>query len=173
MTSPARFRQRGASLVVALVILAMLMIMGIAGYVASTTQFRMAANLQFLNIAMANAESALATGESWLAANYNNPGLSVRSPGGLYPQGTAPDPFTMTWDDTTSVRVDVDGRQRFMIELLVSGRPLPSNSAGMCNPYGTSGPCPTVNVYRLTTRGTSILGTVKHVQSVYSVRVNI
>ena len=171
--NPARGRQQGASLVISMVMLAVLMILGVTAYVASTTQFRMAANLQFQNLAMANAESALATAETWIAANYNDAGFTTRSAGGLYPDGTAGDPLTMTWDDSTSVKVDADGRQRFMIELLVADRVLPSNSIGNCNVYGLSGPCPRVNVYRLTARGTSILGSVKQVQSVFTVRVNI
>lgn len=166
-------RQRGASLLVALVMLAVLMIMGVSAYVASNTQFRMAANLQFQNIAVASAESALATAENWIAANYNNAGFTTRTAGGLYPVGTAPDPLTMPWDDTTSVKVDALGSQRFMIELLAADRVLPSNSIGNCNVYGMSGPCPRVNVYRLTARGTSILGTTKQVQSVFAVRINI
>jgi Tfp pilus assembly protein PilW len=173
LTSPTRFRQHGASLIVALVMLAVLMVMGVAAYVASTTQFRMAANLQFQNLGMANAESALAAAESWIVPNYNNAGFTTRTPGGLYPEGTAPDPLTMTWDDSTSVKVDADGRQRFMIERLIADRVLPASSIGNCTGYGMSGPCPRVNVYRLTARGTSILGTVKQVQSVFTLRVNI
>ena len=60
-----------------------------------------------------------------------------------------------------------------MIELLAADRVLPSNSVGNCNVYGQSGPCPRVNVYRLTARGTSVLGTTKFVQSVFAVRINI
>jgi len=169
----ARLHQQGASLIVALVMLAVLMMLGVAAYVGSSTQFRMAANLQFQQVAQANAESALAQAESWIPANYSNAGFSARVPGGLYPVGTGPDPLTVTWDDTTSVKVDVLGAQRFMIEMLVADRVLPSNSIGSCNVYGQSGPCPKVNVYRMTARGTSILGTNKIVQSVFAVRTNI
>jgi len=171
--SLTRARQRGASLIVALVMMAVLMMLGIVAYVGSNTQFRMAANMQFQNVAQANAESALAQAESWIATNFNDAGFATRVPGGLYPVGTGPDPLTVAWDDTTSVKVDGLGAQRFMIEMLVADRVLPSNSIGSCNVYGMSGPCPKVNVYRLTGRGTSILGTNKIVQSVFSVRINI
>lgn len=171
---PAGGRQRGASLIVSLVMLAVLMLMGTAAYVASTTQFRMAGNLQFQNVAMSNAESGLAQAETWLITNYGDPGFTARAPGGLYPAtGPLPDPFTMTWDDTTSVKVDALGTQRYLIEMLGPNRVLPSNSVVSCNVYGMSGPCPAVNVYRITTRGTSILGTIKFVQSVFAIRLTI
>lgn len=166
-------RQRGASLVVALVMLAVLMALGISGYVASTTQFRMAGNLQFQNIAAANAESALAQAETWIVTNFTDAGFTSRVPGGLYPLNTGPDPLTMTWDDTTSVSTGLLGTQRYYIELIVANRILPSNSITTCNIYGLSAPCPAVNVYRLTARGTSILGTTKIMQSVFAVRVNV
>jgi type IV pilus assembly protein PilX len=166
-------RQHGASLVVTLVMLVVLMLMGVSAIVVSNTQFRMAANLQFQNLAMNNAESALAQAENWVATNFSNPGFTTRVSGGLYPVGTAPDAYTMTWDDSTSVGVDVFGGQRYTIELLVENRVLPSNSIGNCNVYGQSAPCPRVNVYRLTSRGASILGAVKLVQSIFAVRLNV
>jgi Tfp pilus assembly protein PilX len=166
-------RQRGSSLIVAMIMLGVAAMLGIAAYVASTTQFKMAANLQFQTQAQGNAESALAQAETWTLANYNNAGFVTRAPGGLYPPGTAPDMLTMTWDDTTSVKVDTAGTQRFAVELVVVNRVLPSNSLGSCNVYGISGPCPKVNVYRLTGYGTSVLGTTKVVQSVFAVRLNI
>jgi len=168
-----RRTQSGASLVVTLVLLAVLMIMGVTAIVISKQQLRMAGNYQFQSLALTNAETGLATAENWLPSNYNNSGFVTRSPGGLYPAGTAPDPLTMTWDDTTSVKVDAAGMQRFMIELVVAARVLPSNSLGNCNVYGMSGPCPRVNVYRLTGRGTSAIGASRVVQSVFAVRVNI
>ncbi len=176
-STPPR-RQQGASLIVALVMLAVISAMGISAFVASNTQFRMAANLQFQNVATNAAESALAQAETWIATNYGNAGFTTRVSGPLYPAGTGPDPLTMTWDDTTSVKVDllgVDmlGSQRYFIEQLVVNRVLPSNSVGSCNVYGLSGPCPTVNVYRLTARGTSIFGTTRVVQSVFAVRINV
>lgn len=169
-------RQRGASLIVALVMLAVIAAMGISAFVASNTQFRMAANLQFQNIATSNAESALAQAETWIATNFGNAGFTTRVSGGLYSAaGTAaPDPLATAtvWDDTTSVKVNSLDSERYMIEQLVVNRVLPSNSVGSCNVYGLSGPCPHVNVYRLTARGTSIFGTTRVVQSVFAVRTN-
>ena len=173
-------RQRGASLIVTLVMLGVITVLGISAFVASSSQFRMAANMQFQNIATQNAESALAQAETWITTNFTNTGFQTRSPGGLYlapPPSPAPDnspdPLNMTWDDTTSVKVDTLGVQRYLIQQIVANRVLPSNSVGSCNVYGLSGPCPTVDVFRLSARGTSILGTSRVVQSVFAVRTNV
>ena len=165
--------QIGSSLVVSMIMLVVLMLMGVGAIVMSNTQFRMAGNLQFQNLAMNNAESALAQAENWIAANYSNANLVTRVSGGLYPSGTAPDAYTMTWNDTTSQAVDASGTQRYIIEVLAADRVLPSNSITTCNVYGLSGPCPRVNVYRISARGTSVRGSVKIVQSVFTVRINI
>lgn len=166
-------RQHGSSLVVTMIMLVVLMLMGVSAVVVSNAQYRMAGNLQFQNLALNNAESAVAQAESWITANHANAGFVDRSPGGLYPVGMNPDPYTMAWNDDTSVKVDLFGSQRFMIEMLAQDRVLPSNSIGTCNVYGLSGPCPRVNVYRITGRGASIRGAAKMVQSIFAVRVNI
>jgi len=175
---PLKALQSGASLLVAMVMLVVLMLMGVTAVVVSSDQFRMAANLQFQNLAMSGADSALAFAENWTVANFNNAGFVARTSGGLYPGasvsgGAAPDPFTMVWDDSTSTKIDSGGSQRFMVEKIVAGRVLPSNSIGNCNVYGQNAPCPKVNVYRITARGTSILGATKIVQSVFATRSNL
>jgi Tfp pilus assembly protein PilX len=169
-------RQRGASLIVTLVMLGVITAIGISAFVASSSQFRMAANMQFQNVATHNAESALAQAETWIVTNYGDSGFTTRVSGGVYPTGTAPDPLATgtVWDNTTSVRVDLLGTERYFIELIVAGRKLPANSLSpsACG-YGSNAPCPSVNLYRITARGSSILGTVKIVQSVFAVRVNV
>ena len=165
--------QRGSSLVVTMIMLVVLMLMGVTAVVVSNAQYRMAGNLQFQNLAMNNAESAVAQAESWASVNFNNNGFKARVSGGLYPEGSNPDPYTMTWDDTTSVKLDLLGGQRYMIELMGPDRILPSNSLGVCNPYGLVGPCPRVNIFRITGRGASIRGSIKLVQSVFAVRANL
>ena len=164
-------RQRGASLIVTLVMLGVITILGISSFVASSSQFRMAANMQFQNTATQFAESALAQAETWITTNFTNGGFATRGSGGLYPSGTGPDALNMTWDATTSVVVD--STKSYFIEQLVVNRVLPSNSVGSCNVYGLSGPCPTVNVFRLTGRGTAVMGTSRTVQSVFAVRTNV
>lgn len=176
-TSKHAARQRGASLIVTLVMLGVITAIGISAFLASSSQFRMAANLQFQNVATHNAESALAQAETWIATNFADAGFVTRVSGGVYPVGTAPDPLATAtvWDNTTSVKVDLLGTQRYYIELIFpTPRKLPANSLSpsACG-YGSNAPCPSVNLYRITARGTSILGTTKIVQSVFAVRVNV
>lgn len=174
LSMPSRTRQTGASLVISLIMLAMLMLIGISAMVVSTDQFKMAGNMQFQQLAQNNAESALAEGENWVSTNFSNAGFATRTAGGLYPfGGTSPVPNTMVWDNTTSISLNAAGSQRYMIEKIVDGRVLPSNSVSSCNLYGLAAPCPKVNVYRITARGTSILGAAQMVESVFAVRVNI
>lgn len=165
--------QTGSSLVVSMIMLVVLMMMGVGAVVVSNTQYRMAGNFQFQNLAMASAESALSQAENWVALNHADPNLIARVPGGLYPVGTGPDAYTMNWDDTTSEKVDAAGTQRYVVEVLASDRVLPSNSITTCNVYGLSGPCPRVNVFRVSARGSSARGSTKIVQTVFTVRVNI
>ena len=170
--SSRHLRQTGASLVAGLVILGVLALMGISGVMIANTQFKMAGNLQFQTAAMADAESALAVAENWLPANYTDQGFAQTGTRGLYPLGTAPDPTTMTWDDTSSISVDAAGNQRYMIELYLAGRTLPTNSVVQCNTYGTSAPCPKVNIYRISSRGVSRGGATRLVQSFFAVRTS-
>lgn len=167
-----RAQQRGASLVTSLIILGVLALMGVAGVMIANTQFKIAGNLQFQSAAMSDAESALAVAENWLPANHTHQGFAETGAPGLYPLGVTPDPVLMTWDDTTSIKIDPAGNQRYIIELYLAGRTLPSSSVVQCNTYGTSAPCPKVNVYRISTRGVSRAGATRLVQSLFAVRTS-
>ncbi len=166
-------RQTGSSLVVSMIMLVVLMLMGVGAIVVSNTQYRMAGNFQFQNQAMAAAESALSQAELWVLANVANPELSARVAGGHYPLGTGPDPYTMAWTDTTSERVGGLDSQRYIIEVLGANRYLPASSVKTCPGYTLSGPCSRVNVYRITARGSSARGSVKIVQTIFTVQVSL
>jgi hypothetical protein len=78
----------------------------------------------------------------------------------------------MQWDDSTSIKIDSAGAQRYVIELYMPGRRLPTSSAAQCNTYGAVAPCTQVNLFRVTARGTSTLGSTSIVQTVFAVRAN-
>jgi Tfp pilus assembly protein PilX len=165
--------QTGSSLVVSMIMLVVLMLMGVGAIVVSNTQYRMAGNFQFQNQAMAAAESALSQAELWITANVVHPELAARVAGGHYPLGTGPDPYTMPWNNNTSETVGGLDSQRYIIEVLGANRYLPASSVKTCPGYTLSGPCSRVNVYRITARGTCARGSVKIVQSVFTVQVSI
>lgn len=168
----SRAKQSGAVLITGLIILAVLLLLSASAVMLSNTQFKVAGNMQFQNLAMSGAESAIATAENWLNENYNATGFSTAGTPGLYPANTSIDPLTMQWNDTTSINVDAAGNSRYAIELYMVNRAPPTNSIVTCNPYGMTAPCPKVNLYRISARGISALGATKIVQSFYAVRVN-
>ena len=165
-------KQAGSSLVVSMIMLVVLMLMGVGAMVVSNTQYRMAGNLQFQSLASTNADSGLAQAENWLATNFENTKLITRVAGGFYPQGSAaPDPYSMSWDDTNSEKVDASGAQRYMVEVVSANRNISKGSYKPCDPYTSPTPCGFVNLYRVTARGASARGAVNVVQSIYAVRL--
>ncbi|MBC7703785.1 MAG: hypothetical protein H7274_07600 [Rhodoferax sp.] len=176
-------RQQGATLVVALLILVLIMMIGITAISTSNTQYKLAGNLQFEDGAMNNAETAVTTAENWLTdptvKNFNDDGFKLTGPS--KPQLIPFDPVTprpanrdatllaMAWTDTEnkSVKVAVNGSQRYVIEKLSQGNRLPGSDVGIGG--RASAGCNLVNTYLITGRGTSARGAVKFVQSYFSV----
>jgi Tfp pilus assembly protein PilX len=169
------FGQRGSALIVTLAILTALSLIGVSAITISKSNLRLAANLQFQNAAQNEAESALAVAENWISTNYSSTaffgGTAVN---GLYAAGSTIDPLTLSWTDANSIEVSgSNGRQRYLIEVFVTNRTLPSNSLGNCNTYNNPAPCPKVNVFRISARGTSLLGATRVVQTLFAARQNI
>jgi Tfp pilus assembly protein PilX len=184
-----RSRQRGATLVVALLILVLIMMIGITAVSTSNTQYKLAGNLQFEDSALNNAEAAVTAAENWLATgqNFNNaaftavaattepdPGSDPATPH-LLPRTSVPTVrderdvrgFAITWDETNSLDVRGDGVQRYYIELVSQNNRL-QGSSQVVGGRASSG-CNQVNTYLITGRGASARGAVKFVQSYYSV----
>jgi type IV pilus assembly protein PilX len=175
--SPSQSRQQGATLIVALVILVLIMMLGIAAINSSKVQFKLAGNLQFEEVAMNSAETALATGEQWLATagNISNEGFTTyaSATAHLHPVGhlsglSAPanDPLTMAWDGTSDIQVG-NTNQRYMIELKSLKNRLQGSSLAQGQQKSTT--CNEVNTYLITARGRATRGATKFIQSYYSV----
>ena len=176
----SRANQRGAVLVTGLIILAILLLLSASAVMVSNTQFKVAGNMQFQNLAMSNAENAIASAENWLNTppNINDPGFVAAGTAGLYPAVVPPPPYPFDlfdatqWTDANSIKPPGTENQRYAIELYMADRTPPTSSAAMCNPYNQTAPCPKVNLYRISARGVSTLGATKIVQSLYAVRLN-
>ena len=185
-------QQRGATLVVALIILVVLMILGVGAVTSSNTQSKLSGNLQFEAEAKIRAENSAAAAEAWLSAvdgvgrptNANNAEFSAACnaakvnkfihPLGCLAAKVAPnnDPLTMTWDDTNSIQV-IDPNTnaivgRYLIELAAPFDRDPDTGGSVPNPLPTI--CNRFNVFRITARGTNARGAVRVIQSVFQVK---
>jgi len=172
-------RQRGASsLFLTVILVLVVMLLALTAAMLSNTQFKLAGNLQFENIAFNLAEGALASAESWLGSG--GAGTNAKSAGfetfstdtpSLYPKDHFAtnnlDPLTMTWSNSNSTAVGGDDAQRYMIEKI--GRDNYPSGQGLVDNSHQLGGCQKVDVFRISTRGTSAKGTVKFTQTVYSV----
>jgi Tfp pilus assembly protein PilX len=166
-----RGRQTGATLVIALLVLVLIMMVGITAVSTSNTQYKLAGNLQFEDGAMNNAETAVSVAENWLATgtNYRNAGFTTydsTNTAHLYPIGASNDPLTITWSDTNSIIVGSNW-QRYQIQLLSTNNQLLGSNAAAGRQ--ASGVCNKVNTYLVTGRGQTHRGATKLVQSFYSV----
>ena len=183
--------QKGATLVVALIILVVLMILGVGAVMSSNTQSKLSGNLQFEAEAKIRAENSTAAAEAWLSAvdgagrptNANNAEFTAAcnaakvnkfiQPLGCLAAKVAPnnDPLTMTWDDTNSAQVlDANGILvgRYLIELAAPIDRDPDTGGSVPNPLPTI--CNRFNVFRITARGTNARGAVRVIQSVFQVK---
>lgn len=182
-------RQRGATLVIALLVLVLIMMIGITAVSTSDTQFKLAGNVQFEDSALNNAETAVSEAERWLstAANFSNPAFTAIDPATspdpgpdaatpqLLPRTTVDSvraarvdrPFSMTWADTNSLAVGGNTAQRYYIELMSLNNRLQGSSQRVGG--RSSSGCNQVNTYLITARGVSARGATKFVQSYYSV----
>jgi len=168
-------RQRGATLVIALLILVLIMMIGITAVSTSNTQYKLAGNLQFEDGAMNSAETAVSTAENWLnsGTNYNSAGFTTYDASAsphLYPIGSTASiissPLTATWSNANALSVGSD-KQLYVVQQLSTNNLLTGSSAAVGGHGMTV--CSKVNTYLITGRGTSARGATKFVQSYYSV----
>lgn len=171
-------RQRGATMVIALLILVLIMMLGITAITSSNTQYKLAGNLQFEDSALNNAETAITAAERVLAdgVTFGSAGFTTYNAGTtpqLLPRGwlaglaaPANSPLTMTWTDSNSVSVGSNDR-RYFIELMSLNNRL-QGSSQVVGGRASAG-CNQVNTYLIHARGLSARGATKFVQSYYSV----
>ena len=163
------YEQRGATLVMALIVLVLIMILGIAAVNSSTTQFKISANLQFEDAAMNSAELAVDTAESWLTtgANFNTTDFfTTNSTPGLLQITASNNPVSMSWDSTDSI--SAGAASRYTIQLM-SINSVTVGSSAVIGGQSTGG-CSSVNTYLITGYGSTTRGAKKIIQSYYGVK---
>lgn len=87
---PSHRRQRGAILIVALLLLLVLTVLGLAALGLSFTEERMAGNARNVNMAFQSAESGLRDAESWLDSLADRPDPCVDAPCQVYERAGMP-----------------------------------------------------------------------------------
>lgn len=147
--------ERGSTLIISLIIMILLMLLGVTAMNTSDTQYKMAANLQFENVALNNAETTINTAEAIASLAPATPaaGSSV----------AATDPFAKPAN-----------ANNYLIEF-VSTNKMPLASANL-NCSDTTNPDPTIynclqclNTYLITSQGAGGRGATKFIQTYYSV----
>lgn len=140
-----RGHQSGATLVIALIVLIVLMILGVGAVMTANSQFKMAGNLQFENQAKNNAENQLVTAENFLNLNGG--------PSSTFVQGV---PVTVA-AGSNSYTIVLRGANK-----IPSGG---SASVGTQPPAGTA----SVNLFEVTGHGESARGASRDVVAIYEV----
>ncbi|HZW24217.1 MAG TPA: PilX N-terminal domain-containing pilus assembly protein [Gallionella sp.] len=141
-------KQSGSALVISLIILIILMLLGIAAMNISDTQYKLAGNLQFENMAMNNAESAVIAAEQLLEANAAATPSASAVPTSFDPFAIT-DPYTIGYVSTNASPLAGVGLDCFD----------PSNEHNF--------DC--VHTYLITARGEGGRGATKFVQVYYAV----
>ena len=167
----SRFRQRGVALLVVVALMLGMAMLAVTLSVTSSTQFRLAANAQYENVAFNLAESATATAENWLDTGTNrlHAGFDkyATATAQLYPLGEMKrqgiDPMTMDWTNANSVSSGAGSNARYVIEVI--GR----NKQALGSTVAVGGRpragCPKVDLFRVSARGVAAKGTSKIVQT--------
>lgn len=169
--SGAAVRQRGAALIISLMILIVMTLIGITGMGTSSLEEKMAGNSRDQALALQAAEAALREGEDYYEDTIVSIGAAFDgSNAGLYPMGSNPDIFAdATWSNSRTYSGSIDGvaaQPAYIIELLgeVSSSTDDINITG----YGESSGVGDLVAARITARGTGgTNGAVVYLQTTY------
>lgn len=162
--------QRGAVLIVSLMILVILTLLGITAMQTTTFQEKMAGNMRSRELSFQAAEGALREGEAVIEAGGLIDFKAVANSKGLYlapAAGTDPWWSRLNWDSTDSVLIGYDiagtaGRPRYIIEDLGAAK------TGSFVNLAAGVPQPASRHYRITARGVGgTAGVVAILQSTY------
>jgi len=173
--SPPR-RAAGFSLITAVVIVLMVTIVGLSAMSTSRTQLQATGNNQYQITALHEADRGAATAETWLRTGTNSKSAGFATRGNdtpaLFPTGylaaNSLNPLTWSWADTNSQSLN-SGVSRYLVEQVATGvMPVGESQRSLVDPEGATD-CKSVNVYRVTARGTAVAGASRTVQTVFSV----
>lgn len=175
-------RQKGAVLVISLIMLLLLTLIGASSMQTSSLEEKMAGNIRDEDLAFQAAETALRLAEAVVATNHLAFSVATNGTGsnGLYTTigATLSDPLgfwkTVDWSSSTAVATysggtlnNISSAPLYIIEELPTSGGNSTNSGGSLE-AGTAGSSQTISWYRITARGTGgSNNAVVIVQSIY------
>ncbi|MFP8967925.1 PilX N-terminal domain-containing pilus assembly protein [Pokkaliibacter sp. CJK22405] len=170
-------RQRGAALMVTLVLMILLMVIGIAGYNMTTLQGKIETNREENNLALTLAESALRAGEEEIVADQaTGTGVYTLTSSTDTEQaqwnkaatwtGNNTDQLTRTFETQLD---DIDPRLKVQPRYIIEVLPEPDSFKEANSIVEGHAPRERMEVFRITSEGTGPSGTLKqYLQSTYS-----
>lgn len=170
-----RSSERGSTLVISLIILIVLMLLGVMTMNTSDTQYKLAGNLQFEDVAINNAEQAIGAAERWLENDVAIKRVTAAANASVIEESAVAasgiDPLTMAWSNSDSTPVTgLDGipndRQRYVIGFVSTAKAPGAPAQLKCPNIAQNYNC--VNTYLITGRGLGGRGATKLIQVYYS-----
>lgn len=167
----AQSKQKGAALLIALVLLLVLTFLGISSMETTNMEERMASNQKDYYLAFEAAEFALVTAEIEIDALFSTGGFSVAGADGLFRDHdlTAKVWTTVDWSDDTKVQFVTTNPgmtsepPKYIVERLAIVTDKDALNLG--NEYGEQTGSTETSVFRITARGESGKGSVVLLQS--------
>ncbi len=168
-----RSRQRGAALLVGLVLLLILTILGISSLNDTVVQNKMSGAMQDTNSALQAADSAVREAEAYIDGLTTLAGFVNSS--GLYTEGNAPSPYdSTTWTGTVSATASGTHGQgtnpRYFIELMGDVNENNSNTSVNITTYSHESGAGQLKGFRIVARATGGSGTAQRIVESYYVK---
>lgn len=157
-TSRLPGRQRGAALIISLLILLVMTIIGVTAMQTNILEEKMAGNDRDIALSLQAAEAALRAAEAEIETIVSPAAAFDGNTAGYYPSGSYPDVFDEdTWAVGSSIGYGgefphVTSQPRYIIELM--GEIGTSTNDVNLGGYGETSGLGTVNSFRITARGT-------------------
>jgi len=154
--SPVKQHQRGATLIVSLLLLVVMTMIGVAAMRSNMMEEKMSGNQRDQNLAFQAAEAGLRDAETFIEGVVST--AAFNGSAGLYGESDSePDVFNMTWDASNSrsysgtTLAEVASQPRYIIKYL--GETGNTNTTPSIGGYG-SVQSTTTKLFRITVRGT-------------------
>ena len=165
---PGQHRQKGVSILVALVMLLVLTLIGVSSMNSSIVELKMATSMQQQGIALNRAEEMLRVGEANIDTIITNPAAYdfAATGDGYYVSADNIDVHDIDWptQGLVSIKPDANVEDTYVIEYQ-GAKPIPGESVKIATDGRIIGGA--VHTFRITTRSVAGKGAVRLVQSIY------